>query len=41
MQAIEKRKEVLNRQLELANIMFSSLTQQAFNCELRKQTKAA
>ncbi len=41
MRAIEKQKEVLHRQLELANNMFSSLTQQAFNCELTKQTEAA
>ncbi len=40
-QAIEKQKETLNRQLELANNMFSSLTQQAFNGELTKQTEAA
>jgi len=40
-QAIENQKETLNRQLEFANNMFSSLTQQAFNGELTKQTEAA
>lgn len=41
LQVIEKQKRALNKQLQLANNMFTSLTQQAFNGELTKQDKVA